>query len=467
MHSIGDCKNTSYMRTLKLKYFIYFILLHVAIGVLTFLLLEEQLYWFMAIEVVLLISLSYGIYIYYQFSAPLNFVKAGKDAINDRDFQVKFRLTGAKEMDQLIEVYNAMIDNIRIERTQLQEQHYFLTKLIEASPNGIIILDFDEHITEVNTAAARQLQVTKQQLLGQHIESVAEKSMLLHHLKQLNPNESTLVKGPNQEQYRCEVARFIHRGFPRKFILIQELSREILVAEKQAYGKVIRMMAHEVNNSIGAINSILNSTLDYYEDEQLVGDETITQSLQLAVERNQSLQLFMQNFASVVRLPKARCAIHPLQSSILHATKLMQHQAQEHQLTIVHQLPAASIHAFIDPQLIEQVLVNILKNAIDAGSPGGQIICQLNTSGVLRISDNGSGIAADVQGNLFSPFFSTKPHGQGIGLTLTKEILLKHKAGFSLKTQDDGWTVFEIQFGLSPHPSLEEPTVQISDKLLS
>ena len=437
------------MRTLKLKYFVYFFLLHIVIGVLTFLLLKKQLYWFMAIEVALLLSLGYATYLYYQFSTPLDFIKSGKDAINDRDFQVKFKPTGAQEMDQLIDVYNAMIDNIRTERTQLQEQHYFLNKLIEASPNGILILDFDEQIAQVNAAAARQLQVKKTQLLGRPIGSIAGSFPLLKHIQQINPNESKLVKGPNQEQYRCEVARFIHRGFPRKFILIQELSREILIAEKQAYGKVIRMMAHEVNNSIGAINSILNSTLDAFTDGAVIENELITPSLQLAVDRNQSLQMFMQNFASVVRIPKAQRTIHSLQSSILRATKLMQHQAQDQQMTIIHQLPESPVHAFIDPQLIEQVFVNIIKNAIDAGKPGGQIICRLNTAGLLHISDDGSGISPEVQRNLFSPFYSTKPNGQGIGLTLTKEILLKHNATFSLKTQDDGWTTFAIQFGLS------------------
>jgi len=154
-----------------------------------------------------------------------------------------------------------MIQRIRDERLEKQEQHYFLQKLIDASPAGIIILDFEEKIAAINPAAVRMLASPKDNLIGNALDTID--SLLAKELQNLNSGEPAVVSLNGIRKFKCQKAHFLDRGFPHYFIILEELTSEIIRMEKNAYGKVIRMMSHEVNNSIGAINSILNTVLQF------------------------------------------------------------------------------------------------------------------------------------------------------------------------------------------------------------
>jgi signal transduction histidine kinase len=229
--------------------------------------------------------------------------------------------------------------------------------------------------------------------------------------------------------------------------MIEELTAEILAAEKKAYGKVIRMMAHEVNNTTGPVNSILNSAL---KKEELWTDEknkTLQQALQVAFDRNQNLNLFMRNFADVVRLPEPRKQKIDLHDLLRNVATLMELRAGEKSIEFKHDLSPEPIFITADEQQLEQALINIVKNAIEAIDGKGTISFTTTESPKrLIITDTGQGIAKESAEHLFSPFFSTKKDGQGVGLTLIKEILLNHQYDFSLKTVEPGKTVFTINF---------------------
>ena len=138
----------------------------------------------------------------------------------------------------------------------------------------------------------------------------------------LKSGESKTVVLNGITTYKLQKSHFIDRGFPRYFIMIEELTAEILAAEKKAYGKVIRMMAHEVNNTVGPVNSIIESALKAPLPWQ-GANESLQKALQVAMERNQSLNLFMRNFADVVRLPepnKKKINLHELIRSCNHFT---------------------------------------------------------------------------------------------------------------------------------------------------
>lgn len=447
--------------SLKLKYTIYILFIHAILAGLVFYVLKtHQLYFFLA-EIGIIISLSITYVLFRNFIKPLEFIKQGENAIADKDFNVKYIATGSKEMDKLIVVYNDMIDNIRAERIHVQEQHYFLQKMIEASPNGIIILDYDDRITDLNPKAKNLLKITKK-WKNQPISDF--ENPILNGIKNLPVNTSKVIAIDGVESYKCEASSFIHQGFKRKFILIQELSKEILEAEKRAYGKVIRMMAHEVNNSIGAINSILHSLVEIEAENKIKNktDETVVNALNVAIHRNDNLNLFMRNFADVIRIPQPNFEQIDLNKTILNVANLMKSQATENQIEFQFQLHENPIWVNADMRLIEQVLVNIIKNSIEAFDnqeirrfENVQFLEKTHKKSTIKfitfqngfsISDNGSGIEPEIVNKLFTPFFSTKTTGQGVGLTLIREILLNHHAAFSLKTNTDNWTIFEVIF---------------------
>ena len=203
------------------------------------------------------------------------------------------------------------------------------------------------------------------------------------------------------------------------------------------------MMAHEVNNSIGAINSILQTHVEYNTEEN--SDER--ESLEIAIERNNSMGLFMKNFAKVVRLPQPHLEKIEINELLQNIGKLMQSQAKTKNISIEFDLAKNNLFASIDAKQIEQVLVNIIKNSIEAIDYQGIIqITSAESPKTIIIRDNGSGISSENSEKLFTPFFSTKMDGQGVGLTLIREILSNHEAQFSLKTNENGWTEFRIVF---------------------
>ena len=369
-------------------------------------------------------------------------MQSGVNALKDEDFTVKFIRTGSKEIDKLIDLFNRLIDRLRVEKTRMEEQNYFLENLMKASPSGIIILDYDHKIAEMNTKA---VEFTKIQGDWKNKSLSGLDSPILEEIDKLKSGDSKMLTWQGIEKYRCQVSHFIHKGFGRKFVLIEEISNELLEAEKQAYGKVIRMMAHEVNNSIGAVNSILQ-TVQAYAFPDPKENQDLKDSLIVAIDRNKMLNQFMSNFADVIRLPAPKRQRIDINKTLQKTIQLMKVQSQNENLKWESKLNSKPLYIHADPIQMEQVFVNIIKNSIEAIEEEGLIKISTSDHPVcIKIEDTGEGIPLEIQTQLFSPFFSTKPTGQGIGLIVIREILLNHGITFSLSSDaKKGLTKFEI-----------------------
>lgn len=426
--------------SLRTKYLLYIIAVHAALVFLIFKWLQENKLLFIVSEVLVLVSVGIAIQIYQAFGQPSQFISAGIEAIKDKDFTIKFVPTGNREVDGLIDVYNLMIDQLRQERTKQMEQQFFLEKLIEASPIATLIFDFDRRIASANPKATALLQRPADQLTGRFLTQIDHP--LINQLTEFHESETRTLKGNGIETYRVQRSHFMDRGFRRDFMLIEELTSEILESEKKAYSKVIRMMAHEVNNSIGAINSILNVTKTYVDTPE---QQDVNHALQIAIERNNRLNLFMRRFADVVRLPLPQKTPTDLTEMAHNVGRLMLPQAEAKGVQLEFDSGADAVFVPVDTVQVEQVLVNVIKNAIEACASGQRVEVVVHSSHLV-VRDNGKPISPDLEANLFNPFFSTKPDGQGIGLTLTRDILVNHGFPFSLKTNPDGWTEFTISW---------------------
>jgi nitrogen fixation/metabolism regulation signal transduction histidine kinase len=416
----------------------------VALGLSYFIFNGNRVY-FIVSEMFIIISVVIAWQLYQQLILPLKTLMQGVEAIKDRDFNVKFLSTGKHEMDQLIEVYNQMMDELRTERTRQEQQHFFLEKLIFTSPTGIIILDYDDNIQQINPKALQILSVKAEDVLNYPVDKVAHP--LLRQIKLLKSGETVVVKPDGINTYKLQKSHFVDRGFSRHFVMIEDLTVEILAAEKNVYGKVIRMMAHEVNNTVGPVNSIIQSSLKTDQLWKSHQFNTLKDALQVAMERNQNLNLFMRNFAELVKLPPANKRPVDLHQLISSVSKLMNIKAKEKKVEFTFQLTDGPFNILADEQQMEQVLINIVKNAIEAIEFEGIVLFRTTSDKKgLVISDTGPGISIEKTADLFSPFFSTKKDGQGIGLTLVREILTNHGFDFSLKTVADHQTEFSIFF---------------------
>jgi len=426
---------------LRTKYILFVAILHIVALLLSYFIFDKNKIFFIVSEVFIIISLIISWQLYNELIHPIDLLMQGADAIKDRDFNVKFLSTGKYEMDKLIKVYNEMMDELRTERTKQEEQHLFLEKLIYTSPTGILILDFNENIHQVNPRALQLLGVEEKEVLKKSVYELPHP--IMQQVKQLQSGHSKMFTMNGAVSYKLQKSHFIDRGFPRHFVMIEELTAEILEAEKKSYGKVIRMMAHEVNNTIGPVNSILQFTLQ----AQQHSDE-LTNAIQVAIERNNNLNSFMRNFADLVRIPvpvKRPVHIIPLLQNV---TGLMQLRAGEKDISFQYEHHNEEFIIHADIQQIEQALINIVKNAVEAIDEKGTIFIITRTNPKhLIIRDTGIGISPGFEDHLFSPFYSTKKDGQGVGLTVIREILFNHGFDFSLKTIAPGLTEFRINFG--------------------
>ena len=425
---------------LRTKYIVFVGLLHVVTLVLTFFIFRENIILFIVSEVFIIISVVFAWQLYKELIQPLNFMAQGIDAISDRDFNVKFLPTGKYEMDQLIGVYNTMMDELRKERTVQEEQHMFLEKLMYTSPTGMIILDYDQRVQMINPKALQLLNVEQNDVLGQPVNEWTHP--VIQQVKILPSGQSKTCTLSGGVTYKLQKSFFVDRGFPREFVLIEELTAEILEAEKKTYGKVIRMMAHEVNNTIGPVNSILQFTLKSQEN----GPE-LENALNIAIERNNNLNAFMRNFADLARLPLPVRKPVDLIRLLNNTTELMQLRAGTKKINFLHKHQDQQMMIDMDALQMEQALINIIRNAIESIEEEGTITLTTHTAPrQLIIQDNGRGIAEASKHHLFSPFYSTKKDGQGVGLIFIREILMNHGFAFSLETVSPESTEFRIIF---------------------
>ncbi len=421
----------------RARYLLYLVSLHLILATLAYMAFIKDPIWFIGSELVLLGSLYVGIDLYQTFRRPGQYIGSGIEAIRDKDFTIKFVPTGNRDVDELIRVYNLMIDQLRQERTHQAEQQSFLDKLIDASPIALLIFDYDGRITSANPKAVALLRRPLNALLNQLPDDVAHP--LLSQFMSLPPEQPQLVQQTGIERYRVLRATFVDRGFARQFLLVEELTAELINAEKNAYGKVIRMMAHEVNNSIGAVNSIMQTLTPELPDVDS------QRAMRVAIDRNDRLNGFMRRFADVVRIPPPVRTRVDLRDVVQQVGQLMGPPALKQGVAVTVAVSNNPVYLSVDVGQLEQILVNIVKNALEACEAGHQVQIRLEASR-LQVLNNGHPIPAELANRLFDPFLSTKATGQGIGLMVVRDILLNHGFTFFLKTQPDGWTVFSIDW---------------------
>lgn len=432
---------------IKNKLALYIIVIHVILFALSFQLIRYNKLWIIASEIFILISLIVSFRLYRLLTKPLEFTISGTESLKNKDYNNKFVLTGNYETDQLIGVYNKMLDQLREERILSEERNYFLDKLIESSPVGIIMLDFDEKISSLNPASCELLKMKPENLIGKRLAEADNDLLVLLNQCEKDRNLTFSINGV--KKYKCYKSHFINKGFPRHFIIFEELTNEIVEAEKSAYARVIRMMSHEVNNTVGSINSLLESISIYKKALPLKEQTDYEDAIKIAIGRNLNLGIFISNFADVIRLPKPGLKDYDLNILLRKVVHLMKNAKPDVPLNISTAGTEGEFILKIDPVQIEQALINILKNSVESISDNGMIqIILSKKERKLTIRDNGQGITAENSAKIFTPFFSTKPHGQGIGLTLVREILLNHSFRFSLSTKPEGFTEFEIWFDL-------------------
>jgi len=420
--------------TLRTKFILHLIAVHVALAIAAGLLLARTP-WLFAVEAALVISVAVGWRIVRALFVPLDLIRTGAELIGERDFASRFVPVGQPEMDALVGVYNQMIDRLREERLAAEEQHQLLQKLVEASPSGIVMCDFDGNVEQTNPAARRVM--TDELLAG---------------MRSMGSGESRLFTQERGRRLKVWRAEFRDRGFAKSFFLLEEMTEELRISEKSAYDRMIRMMSHEVNNSVGAVRSLLESSLRYAPQVSEADRQDFTHALSVAAARIDALNQFMRGFADVVRIPPPRPAPAAVREIVEPIVTLLGPELRARHIEVQVEVEP-EIQAEVDRYQFEQVVMNILRNAMEAVGHDGTIAVAVR-DGVLTVADSGPGIPERMREDLFTPFFTTKHDGRGLGLSLVQEILTNHGAAFWLENRSGGGAEFGVQL---PGPRTSTP----------
>ncbi|HEU4775369.1 MAG TPA: ATP-binding protein [Telluria sp.] len=444
--------------TLRWRLGAYVLALHLAMFGFTIWQYRDQVALFIGIELLLLASLALGLFLIRGAMRPLEYTARFRDLLEDEDYAARLVDSKVPELDELVHLFNTMLATLYRERLQLGEQRGFLDSLLQATPSAVIVLDFEGKISLMNASAHALLGLVEPQ--GKSLTFWGETG-LPGQLATLPLGESRLLTDAEGRRYRGQRGQFHDRGFSRHFLLVDELTDELESSERATYDKLIRVLAHEVNNTVAATGSVLDSLL-FYQSQLNERDGVDFSTAIVAVKRrNVSLGEFIERFTRVVKMPRPELRPTSLADMMDDILWLNREQCKSRGIEIGWLRRDAVPPQRLDSHLMEQALLNIVKNAVEAvettqleSGAAGRVQFSLSQEGDkvrLAVIDSGNRLGDVPARQLFTPFVSTKKGGQGIGLMFVREVLTRHGFPYRLAANGAGETVFEIWFPSAKH----------------
>lgn len=409
----------------------------------------DSVMWILELSLLLILLILFVLY--RRFVRPLEVIGHGVGLLKEQDFSSRLRHVGQKDADGIVDMFNAMMSRLKEEKIRLVEQERFLSQIVEASPLGILLLDVEGRVSQMNPAMCRFLGERSSDAFIGRKPSDSDNALL--YAASSIPDDSDMVYRTEDrlDIYKITSASFMDRGISHRFYLFERMTDEIFNAEKNAWRKVIRVISHEVNNTVGGVGSaveILGNELS----SRAGGDPDMSELVSTILARLSGMSRFITNYADMVRLPEPAPELTDPERFLRGVFPVLESLRCGMDIDISLELSADLRPLSFDRILMEQVLVNVVKNAIEsistvhpADGVRGEVHVVAEESRWF-VTDNGAGISEGVAGSLFTPFFSTKTNGQGIGLMLVREILSGQGISFRLFTGADGRTVFEMRF---------------------
>jgi len=413
-----------------------------------------------------------GTVVIYQIYSLFRFVeKSNRDlsrffeALRHADFSQSF--SGAhlgpsfKELNQAL---TGIIKDFQRYRTEKEEHHRYLQTVVQHVGMGLIVFRSDGTVDLTNTAAKRLLNFSSLK----NITSLKDFSpQLVETLFRLNPGEKSLLKIENSIDYphlTLYATGFRMRGEQFKLVSLYNIRSELEETEMEAWQKMIRILTHEIMNSITPISSLAStltemintsqSSLSQTSESNLDGEslDDIKSALKTIHKRSKGLLNFVGAYRNLTLIPKPQFKIFSIQELFSRIEKLLEPRFKEEGILFDSMVEPQSLELTADPELIEQVILNLLLNSIDGvkDSKKPKIIL---TAGMgdrghtwIKVQDNGSGILQEALGKIFIPFFSTKKKGSGIGLSLARQIMRLHKGSIAAESVPKSETTFTMTF---------------------
>jgi nitrogen fixation/metabolism regulation signal transduction histidine kinase len=369
----------------------------------------------------------------YQMVQRMLFLQANLlGALREGDYSI--RGTGAQPgsgVDLVMHEINMLGDTLQRQRTEAVESTKLLQSVMGAIDVAVFAFDMDERLVLVNPAGERLLGKPAASILGHP----AAELKLGQCLEGDTPRLLDRPFGPESGRLELRRSGFRREGKPHQLLVFADLSRALREQEQQAWQRIVRVLSHEINNSLTPIKSIAHSIkriLSRVPD--LPRAEEIKDGLNLIETRSGALGRFLRAYAQLARLPKP-------QTRDVRIRPLVHRIAELENRVPVRVNGGEDLQVTADPDQLEQLLINIVRNAADAtlesGGGGSVSLDWRQVEGALQVTIDDEGPGLPDTSNLFVPFFTTKPAGSGIGLALSRQIAEAHGGTLSLENRHD------------------------------
>lgn len=386
-------------------------------------------------------------YVYSRTTFQLRTVSNLLDAMVRGDYSL--RGTPAAQQDglsELIQLINRLANTLSEQKLETRESQLLLNRVISQVDFAILIVDDGGRVGVANPAASRLLAPDGGELIGRPAHEFGLSLATVASVSQRH--ELNLPDGRGKFYVMAE--RFSANQREHRLVFITDIQRLLRDEERQAWQSLVRVLGHEINNSLSPIASIAD-TLTRLTRRGLQPDdsERLREGLSVIIERSQSLTGFLHRYHQLTKLPAPQREPAPLAAMVARVAALFEGRR-------IDTAGPPALQVFVDPAQFEQLLVNLLKNAIEASAPGEpvEILWSVEPGRVrIAIRDHGPGLS-DTR-NLFVPYYSTKPGGSGIGLFLSRQIAFNHDGEVQLHNHGDGHGAEAVIW--LPHHSGERP----------
>ncbi len=411
-----------------------------------------------------------GVFIIYQAYSLIHYVeKTNRDltrffsSIRYSDFSQTFKDDGlGPSFDGLRRAFSEVIQAFRQTRTEKEEHYRYLQTVVQHVGIGLIAFQPNGDVELINKAAKRLLNIISLKNI-KSLESFSKP--LVDALFKLRPRERALVKVEDQNELlhlALYATEFRLRGYDFSLVSIQNIHSELEEKEIDAWQKLIRVLTHEIMNSITPISSLASTINELIKEscqmrlpEENIDTESLSdihEAAQTIQKRSQGLLHFVDAYRNLTLIQKPNFQIFPVKELFDRVEKLLQTNLKEKNIRFEIKIDPQSLELSADPELIEQVLINLLLNALQALEKQANAWICLNAyldgrgRTNIQVKDNGPGIPRENMEKIFIPFYSTKEGGSGIGLSLSRQIMRLHRGSITAHSEPKKETIFTLKF---------------------
>ncbi len=383
------------------------------------------------------------------------------ESIKYSDFSSGFTYDNklGKTFKELNKAFNEVLEAFRQARVEKEEHLNYLHTIVQHVSTGLISFDHEGNIGLINTTAKKFLQAPQ---IHNIIELKPINPELYRQLNDLKPGHKALIRKSSDVSLAIHATELRLRSKSYKLVALQNIETELQQKELEAWQNLTRVLRHEIMNSITPIasltetlNQILSEDLHnrnggYYIEKESIDD--LSDGLNTIENRSKGLIRFVDAYRDYTTIPKPKFTTVLIKKMFTHINNLLSAEMESLGIEFKFILTTEDLVIHADRELIEMVLINLIKNAkeaiIDINEPKLELRARLDSDQrvIIEVKDNGPGIIPEAVNRIFIPFYTTKKNGSGIGLALSRQIMQLHNGVLKVKSEPDIYTIFTLQF---------------------